>query len=416
MDINNFKKVCVVGWARSGIALCDLLLKLKKEVLISEIKERGEFDAGSIDAMRHKGVKFEFGGHSDKFIKDSQMVVISPGVDPNNSRALEIARQCNIPYLGEMEFSFCLTKARCIGITGTNGKTTTTYLTYKILQKKRKRVFLGGNIGTPFSSLVLDTKEDDIVVIEVSSFQLETIISFRPFVAALLNLEPDHLDRYTDFKNYVEAKTNIFRNQRQDDYAILNKNIELRSSIESKIRSKLVHFSDEFPNENLSCVYRIANIFGMSKVDCMNIFSSFEGLDHRLQVVRKIKGITFINDSKATNPSSTVWALKNVKAPVILLVGGKDKGLDYSLVNPYLRRVKKVHLFGEASFKIRDSLAPEVKAESFSSLAEATKASLEAADSGDTVLLSPMCASFDEFANYEERGKVFIEIVKNFSA
>jgi len=413
MDINAFNRFCVAGWGKSGVALCDLLLSLKKEVRVSEAKERDSFSPVIIDGYQAKGVNFEFGVHSEKFIKGSQLMILSPGLDTENSQATKIARTLNIPYVGELELSFWLNKAKIVAITGTNGKTTTTYLTHKVLADKRKRVFLGGNIGTPFSSFVLDTKKGDIVVLEVSSFQLETIIEFKPYIAAVLNIEPDHLDRYPDFTAYLRAKLNIFKNQDAKDYALINKNISIRSIIEKEIRSKVIHFSDEFPDDNLSCVYRIASIFGIGKTDCLKVFSQFQGLPHRLQFVRKIRGITFINDSKATNPSSTKWAIRNINTPIILLAGGKDKGLDYSSILPYLKRVKKINLFGQAALKIKEALDSKTDTQVFSSLEEALLYSFNSADSGDTVLLSPMCASFDAFKNYEERGSEFIRLVND---
>lgn len=413
MNLDSFNKVCVIGWGRSGISLCNLLLSLKKQVRISEVKERRCFSSSLVNEFSKKGVRFEFGGHSHQFMKGSQLIILSPGVDTTNSSAVKNARMLGIPYIGEVEFSSWLTKAKYIAITGTNGKTTTSYLTYKVLKERRKRVFLGGNIGTPFSSFVLGTKKGDIIVLEISSFQLETIIEFKPYVAVFLNLEPDHLDRYRNFSDYFQAKMNIFKNQNSSDWAVLNKNMDFLNCLKKEIKSKIVYFSKEFPNENFSCVYRTASIFGLEKADCLKVFSAFRGLPHRLQFVRQIKGVTFINDSKATNPSSTIWALKSIKSPVILIAGGKDKGLDFTSVFSYLRRVKKINLFGEASLKIKESLNSDIKSEVFSSFPEVVSASFKEAKPGDTVLFSPMCASFDMFSNYEERGNKFIEIVNS---
>ena len=413
MRIDDFKKVCVVGWGKSGISLCNLLLHLGKEVKVSEAAEAKTFSFQLTNDFVKKGVRFEFGGHSRKFTKDAQLLILSPGVDITCSSILEIVQTHKIPYVGEIEFSSWLTKSKIIAITGTNGKTTSSELIYQVLKHKNKRVFLGGNIGTPFSSFVLDTKKGDIIVLEVSSFQLETIIEFKPYVAAFLNVEPDHLDRYSDFKNYFQAKLNIFKNQDREDWAVLNKNIDFRSQIEGVIKSQPVYFSQEFSNENFSCVYRIAAIFGLTKSDCWKVFSEFKGLPHRLQVARKLNKITFINDSKATNPSSTIWALKNTKAPIILLAGGRDKGLDYSPVLPHLKKVKRVNLFGEAAAKIREVLGAKVETEAFSSLEKAVLSSYRGAESGDTILLSPMCSSFDMFSDYQARGDKFIEIVNS---
>ncbi|MDP2922919.1 MAG: Mur ligase family protein [Candidatus Omnitrophota bacterium] len=413
MNIDNFKKICVVGWGKSGFSLCNLLLFLKKDVRLTEIKKRECFNASLIDKFKTKGVIFEFEGHSENFIKDCDLVVVSPGVDALNSQAVKFARSAGIPYVGEVEFSSWLTQAKFIALTGTNGKTTTTFLTYRALRAKRKRVFLGGNIGIPVSSFILNTSKNDVIVLEASSFQLETIMKFKPYVAALLNIEPNHLDRHTNFKEYFEAKMNIFKNQDENDWAVLNKSMDLLGDIKKRLKSEILYFSSEFPNENYSCVYRIASIFGISKIDCEKIFSAFKGIPHRLQAVRTVKGVTFINDSKSTNPSSTVWALKNTKGPLILIAGGKDKGVDYSMIVPYSRNVKKVNLFGQAAEKIKQSLYSHVSVDVHRSLREVVFSSFKEAVPGDTVLLSPMCSSFDMFSNYMERGRKFIEIVNS---
>jgi UDP-N-acetylmuramoylalanine--D-glutamate ligase len=413
MNIESFKKVCVVGWGKSGVALCDLLLSLKKEVKVSEIKERSVFPYGPVDKFCKKGVKFEFGGHSHNFIKDSHLVILSPGVDIARSPIKDFVHALGIPYVGEIEFSFWLTKANCIAITGTNGKTTTSHLTYKVLKQRKKKVFLGGNIGTPFSSFVLDTKKGDIVVLEISSFQLETTIEFRPYVAALLNIEPNHLDRHFSFRDYFEAKMNIFKNQKKEDWAVINKDIHLKGDIQKRIKSQIIYFSSELPNANFSCVYRIASIFGLGKADCLKVFSEFKGIPHRLQFVREINNVTFINDSKSTNPSSTIWAFQNTKRPIILIAGGKDKGVDYSAIVPYLKKVKKVNLFGQAAEKIKKALEFHIETELFASLKDVVFSSYQEASAGDVVLFSPMCSSFDMFLNYEDRGDKFIKVVSS---
>ena len=296
---------------------------------------------------------------------------------------------------------------------GTNGKTTTSFLTYSVLKSVGKNVYLAGNIGIPFARCALETRPDDIVVLEVSSFQLESIIEFKPYVACLLNLEPDHLDRYANFDEYISTKLNIFRNQTNKEWAVINKNLFNLKSVINSTNSHIVYFSDELTNENFSAVYRIARVFGVSKIDCIKIINNFKGLPHRMQLVRKVKGVTFINDSKATNPASTMWALKNINSKVILIAGGKDKGLDYTVIKPYLKKVKKINLIGEASDKIKGSLSKCKDVHVFSSLREAVRDAYANADEKDTVLFSPMCASFDMFANYRERGKKFVDIVNS---
>lgn len=413
MNIDNIKKVCIVGWGKSGYSLCSLLLTLKKSAKVTELKERNKFHPALIDKLQNNGVCFEFGGHSENFIKDSQLVILSPGVDPLNSPVVKIANNLNIPCVGEVEFAFWLTKAKFVAITGTNGKTTTTFLTYRVFKENKKRVFLGGNIGIPVSSFILDTKKNDLIVLEISSFQLETIIGFRPYVSALLNIEPNHLDRHPTFRDYFEAKMNIFRNQQSQDWAVLNKNIEGLNMIEKRIKSQIIHFSSEFENENLSCVHKIASVFSIDKTACLKVFNDFKGIPHRLQVVRTIGDITFVNDSKSTNPSSTIWAFRNIKGPIILIAGGKDKGVDYASIIPYMKNVKKVNLFGQASGKIEKAIKTHADTKVFSSLKEAVEASFKDAGIKATILFSPMCSSFDMFSNYMERGRKFAEAVNN---
>ncbi|MCK9615723.1 MAG: Mur ligase family protein [Candidatus Omnitrophica bacterium] len=413
MNIDNIKRVCVVGWGKSGFSLCNLLSTLKKEVRLTELKERKCFYPSLIDKLTGNGVSFEFGGHSENFLKGCQLIILSPGVDPLSSPIVKIANSLNIPYVGEVEFAYWLTKAKFVAITGTNGKTTTTFLTYRVLRENKKRVFLGGNIGIPVSSFILDTKKGDLIVLEISSFQLETILEFKPFVSALLNIEPNHLDRYPTFGDYFRAKMNIFKNQQQNDFAVLNKNIEMLSDIEKNLKSKIIYFSSEFENQNFSCIYRIATIFGLGKADCLHVFNNFKGIPHRLQIVRVINGVSFVNDSKSTNPSSTIWAFNNIKGDIILIAGGKDKGVDYKSIIPHISKVKKVNLFGQAAPKIEKALAGHIKTQIFPSLDDVVYASFKESSPKDTVLFSPMCSSFDMFKNYMERGRKFIEVVKS---
>jgi len=412
MDIDKVKRCAIVGLGKSGLSLCRLLLSLGKKVKITEKQPADNFPSSLLKRLNQQGVEVEFGGHSKNFIQDCQLLILSPGVDVKKDNLLKLVRELGILMVGEIEFSFWFNKANIIAITGTNGKTTTAFLTYKVLRRKNWRVFLGGNIGIPFSSFVLNTKKNDMVVLEVSSFQLETIMKFRPFISCLLNVAPDHFDRYNSFDEYVEAKKKIFKNQTEEDWAVLNKNLPSTYPWEKEIKAKISYFSSEFANENLSCVYKIATILGINKSTCREVFTSFKGLPHRMQEVAKIKGVKFINDSKSTNPSSTLWAVKNIPAPIILLAGGRDKGLNYSSLIPHLKKIKKVYLFGEASWKIEEALYGYTQIEVFSSLKAAVYHAFQEAEEGDTILFSPMCSSFDAFTNYRERGRRFVEIVK----
>ncbi len=412
MDGDNLKNICIIGFGKSGVSLCNLLLALKKNIKVTDSRKENFFSQELVSKLKKKGIEFEFGGHSKDFVKGSQLLVLSPGVDLSCSSISKIVYSLGIPYIGELEFSFWFNKAKIIAITGTNGKTTTASLAYEVLKQKRKRVFLGGNIGVPFSSFVLNTRKGDLVVLEVSSFQLETILKFRPDIAVLLNIEPDHLDRYVKFEDYFQTKLNIFKNQRSSDLAVINKSLILREKIKKLVKAQVVCFSKEFSNENFSCVYRIVKEFGLAKTDCLKVFSLFSGLPHRLQVVRKINGIKFINDSKATNVASTIWALRQLKQPVVLIAGGKDKGLDYSEIVAHKKGIKKINLYGEAASKIKEALSDKIQTEVFSTLEKAINTSYKEAKVRDAILFSPMCSSFDLFSNYAERGNKFTGIVK----
>ena len=412
MNIEKFKKIGVIGFKKTGIALCRLLLSLRKKVKVSEKESEKNFSSSLVENFKKEGVKFEFGGHSENFLRDCDLVVISPGVDLKKSLIGKIIHQLSLPCVGEIELASWFTRSRIIAITGTNGKTTLSFLTFLLLKKKFPSVYLGGNIGAPFSSFVKKTHPQDLVVLEVSSFQLESILKFRPYVSCIINLELDHLDRYSNFEEYKEAKERIFMNQKKEDFAVINRNIFCCKEWERKIKAKILYFGDNDENENISCLKTIASIFNIESFYIKETISCFKGLPHRMQKIAQIKEVLFINDSKATNPSATLWALKNIKKPVILIAGGKDKGLDYTSILPFLGKVKKINLIGEAKEKIKASLKNHFKnIQLFSDLKNAVEDAFLSASCGDVVLFSPMCSSFDMFSNYIERGNYFIRIV-----
>lgn len=415
MNLESIDTICVGGWAKTGVSLTELLLLLGKKVKVTEGRSRANFDPALIKKFQEKGVKFEFGKHSEEFIKKTGLIVVSPGIDLAASKLGEIIRKNKVPYTGELELAAASTKAKIIAITGTNGKTSTAYLTYLLLKAAGKGVYLGGNIGRPFSEIVPLASEKDFIVLEVSSFQLETIIKFRPHVAVLLNVTPDHLNRHKTFENYLKIKVNIFKNQQRDDWSLVYKNNPLLGSYLTQLNSQLVYFGGEFPNDNLSAAYRIGRIFNISRNQCLKVFSQYRNLPHRQQEIRTINKVNFINDSKATNPDSAIWALKFLRSPVILIAGGRDKGFSYLPLEAYSRKLKKINLIGEAADKIKAELGSKINCEKFNSLEEAVLASYREAKKGTTVLFSPMCASFDMFSTYKERGRKFISIVENLS-
>jgi UDP-N-acetylmuramoylalanine--D-glutamate ligase len=412
MQTNSLEKITILGFARSGQALAELSLARGLEVKVSEAAEAKQFEGSLITRFKNKGVCFEFGGHNRQFVKDSDIVVVSPGIDTKQGTVKDLLCGLRQPVVGELEFASWFIQGKIIAITGSNGKTTTTSLVYHVLNNFYNNVYLAGNIGYPLSRFVVDSNPDSIFVIEVSSFQLETIDKFKPDIACLLNLAPDHLDRYQNLKDYYQAKFNIFKNQDQNQWALLNRNLADNKDLDNIVKSRKVYFDAEFIDQNYSAALKIAELAGIRLEAAKSVLKGFNNLAHRVEAVASIKGVKFINDSKATNPAATAWALTKIKGPIILIAGGKDKELDYSLIYPYLEKIKKVNLIGEAADKISEVLKNKVKLEKFSSLADAIKDSYNISQSQDTVLFSPMCSSFDMFRDYQHRGQEFKRMVE----
>ena len=407
----------MVGLARSGAAVSRLLRDLGSQVYVTDSADNDRLRLLAED-LKRRGIYLETGGHSLDFIRNKDLVVSSPGVS-NKSQALLWADELKIPVVSEIELSWSLCPATVIAITGTNGKTTVTTLLGKVLETADRRVWTLGNIGKPFAQEVMNMHSDDFVSLEVSSFQLERIIAFKPKVSVILNFTRDHLDRYGDMPEYLAAKKRIFMNQSRDDYLVLNYDQPILRGLAKESKAKVIFFNarratQDAPhlNPNHYAVMAVAKIFGISEARCMEVFRNFKGVEHRLEQVRTINGIEFINDSKATNVDSTVWALHTMLKPTILIAGGRDKNSDYRLISDLIKqKVKLIILIGEAREKIRTAFKGLLSIEEASSLEEATQKSFQRAQEGDCILLSPMCASFDMFSDYEHRGRVFKEIV-----
>jgi len=413
LDYFKDKKVLIIGLARSGFACANLLLSLQAKVSVTDNQENESIRKNASE-LSLRGIKVEFGKHTQDFIKDNDIVIISPGV-PNESLAVKWAKELKIPIISEIELGFILCPAQIIAITGTNGKTTVTTLITKVLEKAGKRVFTCGNIGRPFSSEVGKMRKGDFVSLEVSSFQLETIDTFKPRIAAILNLSRNHLDRYSDMSDYLKAKKRIFKNQDASDFLILNQEDPLIRELANEAKAKVIYFSKKDNlNPNQCAVLSICEVLGIDKDLILKVFAEFKGVEHRMEEVSKLNGIKFINDSKSTTTEATVWALNNLSCPVILIAGGREKGNDYSAVlNLAKTKVKSVILIGEAREKIKKAFNDLVDLKEADSLKEAVSKAYSKAVAGDCILFSPMCKSFDMFSNYEERGKVFKEIVAN---
>lgn len=403
--LNKVRTICVVGFGESGKAVSTLVRETGKRL---KVTERRILTFREKELLRKIGGEFQEGGHSFSFFEDVDLIIVSPGVNLREGIE-EISQVLGIPLVGEIEFASWFFEGLIVAITGSNGKTTTSYLIHKVLDKSGRKSYLLGNIGEPFSLRVKDTDRDSIVCLEVSSFQLETISSFRPHIACFLNFSADHLDRYSDMEGYFLAKKRIFENQKLSDYALYPEGLKFKLQDIKSTRIVLEENADNF-----SFVRKIADIFKIDSAITEEVLSNFKGLPHRFEYVLDIKDVEFINDSKATNIDSTIWALKKLKGKTsILIAGGRDKGLDYSFLNPYLEEVKKVFLIGEAKDKIKRVLNKECIL--VNTLEEAVSQAYRSLSSGGVVLFSPMCSSFDMFKDYRERGDVFKQAVYKLS-
>ncbi len=442
------KKVTVIGGARSGLAVARLLKKMGADVFVSDMKKPEEIKYVKFtpEELNSAGIKYEFGEHSEK-VYDCDFMVISPGV-PSNAPVVQKAMELGIKVWSEIEVASWFCKAPIIAVTGTNGKTTTTSLIGHIFKTAGFKTIVAGNIGAPFSDFVLDADEGSIVVLEVSSFQLDHIENFKPKVAVLLNITPDHLDRYDSFGDYILSKFRIFKNQREDDFAVYNYDDEIvQPYVESlnviklpfSVRDKLscggfiedgyitLNFKNKkerilkMNNLRIRGIHNVYNSLAAAlAARAMEVkdeiiresLQSFEGVEHRLEFVREINGVKFINDSKATNVNSLWYALESFDEPIILIAGGRDKGNDYSKVYDLVKRkVKLIIAIGESKNKIYDEFKNLTNVIEVDSMEEAVKKAYENSAPGDVVLLSPACASFDMFRDYEHRGEVFKKLV-----
>lgn len=444
------KKVSILGMARSGVACAKLLRKIGAQVFVSD--SQGEkLLSERTSQLRELGIDFETGGHTSNVVRGKDFIVVSPGV-PLDIPILERAQDTGIPAFSEIEVAFWLTDSKIIGITGSNGKTTTVTLVGEMLKEDKREYQVGGNIGIPFSSIVEEVSPDGLLVLELSSFQLERIEEFRPYVSSVLNVTPDHLDRHPDLESYLEAKLRILENQTGDDFAVLNADDEnsfklarhgkcakaffsTRNELEQGAflregqlhsrwngkEQKIIDLTEiwikgphNLSNSCAACA--ICAILRVAPESMRKALRDFRGVEHRLERVTAISGVRFVNDSKATNVESVWYALQSVSPPIILIAGGRDKGGDFSKLRELAQEnVKALILIGEAKEKIKKALGDLVPSEYSDSLEEAVGLSLKQASGGDTVLLSPGCASFDMFRDYQHRGEVFKSSVRNLA-
>ncbi|HKF19930.1 MAG TPA: UDP-N-acetylmuramoyl-L-alanine--D-glutamate ligase [Candidatus Angelobacter sp.] len=445
MELKN-KRVLVVGLGRSGVASAFFLQDHGARVTVSDEKSEAQLQ-NEIAALLDRGVSIETGRHGERTFRDQDLIVVSPGV-PSDQPQLQHARSLGIPVIGEVELAFRFLQGKVIAITGSNGKTTTTTLVGEILSKSGRKTLVGGNIGTPVISLAAKSTPETLSVLEISSFQLETIQQFRPWIAAILNITPDHLDRHRTFQAYVDAKARMFENQHAGDFAVLNADDPTCVSLEAKVKSSLHWFSRKQPVENgaflqgeqivfrqrgrdqavlsrpdiqLKGAHNLENalaavgigmLAGCTPEQIKKAVSEFRAVEHRLELVATINGVVFYNDSKATNVDATVKALESFPGNIHIILGGKDKGSDYTTLNPLLReRARSAYLIGAAAEKIGSQIQGATSIVRSGTLDRAVRQAFEAAKPGDVVLLAPACASFDQFENYEHRGRFFKELV-----
>ncbi len=417
MDLTD-KTVTIIGAARSGLASARLITRLHGKAKISEQSSENCIPFDFKEWASQHYVKMEFNGHTRLFIEHSDLLVLSPGVR-YDALPIQWAKEKGIPVMGEVELAYQFCPRPVIAVTGSNGKTTVSTLISEIIKKAGMNVSLCGNIGFPFADFVLDLDSNGYVVLEISSFQLESIVYFKPFIAVFLNFSQNHLDRHKDLQEYFDAKKRIFMNQNESDYAVLNERDPMVKELATQIRAQVRFFNSpaskdggRIQNPNYLAAQEAAKILGISEQVCQEVFEEFKGVKHRLEWVRTIKGVDFINDSKSTTAEAGRWAMENMTRPMIMICGGRDKNIDFTVLRDLVKKkVKKMIVIGEARQKLKDVFGNVVPLEECDGLEQAVSRALNSAAPGDCVVLSPMCTSFDMFKNYEERGEVFKEIV-----
>jgi len=435
-------RVLVVGLARSGRAAVDLLLETGSRVVATDLRSA---EALGLDptSWLERGAELSLGEQPTSLLDDAELIVVSPGV-PLTAPLLKTAAQRGIEIIGELELGYQMSEATWVAITGTNGKTTTTALTGELVRTTGRSVLVGGNIGNAVSHEAAGVPADGVIVAEVSSFQLDTIDRFRPTVGALLNITEDHLDRYDGFDDYANSKMRLFANQTPDDVAVLFVDDPEVSSRVAGVGGRIVPVSVERELEdgvfvrggsvvsriggseqeivevselglpgphnlvNSMVAFATASVVGVAPEEAAEVLKRFRSLEHRLEFVRELDGVAYVNDSKATNVDAVRFALQSYEHPIVWIAGGKEKGADFTaLRGPASERVRAAILIGEATGKLERALDGAVEMVRAGTLDEAVRMARELAERADIVLLSPACASFDMFQDFEDRGRQF---------
>jgi UDP-N-acetylmuramoylalanine--D-glutamate ligase len=437
------KRVTVAGAARSGIAAAELLARRGAHVTLSETRD----EAAAAEPLRSLGVQLELGGHKTETFTGADLVVLSPGVPPEQT-VVQAARGRGVPVVGELELASRWLQGRVIAITGTKGKSTTTALTGRMLEAAGFKVAVGGNIGAPLSAQVSASTPETLHVVETSSFQLEQIESFHPWIAVMLNFSADHLDRHPSLEAYAAAKARIFENQDAGDWAVVNADdpavlalarrgraasrlfarrepiaegtvIEERwivdrreGTTERLVPLEAIHLLGPHLVIDVMAAATIGAIAGAASAAMTTAVESFHGLEHAMEYVAQIGGVQFVNDSKATNVESALRSIESFDSGLVPIVGGRYKGGDFRLLRePLASRAKAVVAIGEAKPLVRDALAGAVDVREAASLEEAVEKAFALAQPSGVVLFAPGCASFDMFSDYAERGRKFKEHV-----
>ena len=451
-------RVTVVGLARSGVGAARLLDRLGAKVTVADRKEPQDLTAALAQLDRAR-IGVQVGASYEAAIDNAELVVISPGM-PTGHEALNRARVRGVRVIGELELASRYLTAPIVAVTGTNGKSTTVTLIGKFLHEAGKKAFVGGNLGTAASEAALATLDAkahgesayDFAVIEVSSFQLETIEQFHPWIAAILNVTMDHMDRYDSEREYIAAKARIFENQTAADYTLLNLDDGRVASLRTKAKSRVIGFRRSAASvpglagetfldgdrivttargareeicrrgdmrliglhnvENVMAAVTYGLLCGCPLEAIKSVLRTFPGLEHALEVVRERNGVRYVNDSKGTNVDAVVKALEGIEQPIWLIAGGRDKGGDFSRLVPLIReRVKRLVLIGEAAGRIECAMGTFDRVSHAATLRDAVELAARGAQPGEVVLLSPACASFDMFADYQDRGRQFKALV-----
>jgi len=452
MELKN-KRVLVVGLGKSGKSAALFLRDHGAKVTVSDVRS-AEALAGEIPALLDAGIMVETGGHGLLTFRRQDLIVVSPGV-PYDTPELKQVRAFGLPIIGELELASRFLQGQIVAITGSNGKTTTTSLLGKIFTNAGGPTLIGGNIGTPVIDLIAQSTPQTVSVLEVSSFQLETVVEFRPHIAVVLNITQDHLDRHGTFENYAAMKARITAQQTPEDFFVLNAEDKPTQMLAAKTKAQVFWFSGrraikqgafvhgesvvflareggkpepvmplaDIPLkgahnvENVLAAVCAARLGGVAAKSIRASIAGFKAVEHRLEFVATVRDVSFFNDSKATNVDATRKALEAFAGGVHLILGGKDKNSNYTELADLIRaRVKTVYTIGSAAEKIERHLAGVVKIVSAGTLDAAVRQAAQHAVAGDIVLLAPACSSFDQFTSYEHRGRVFKELVKGLAS